>query len=286
MQESTDGNQFSSPDALRKPICLYFLIIRRLSKGREPGMTLSQLLEISILLFSIAGILVVSIYLRKNPAPRFRSNEAIKTLEKEINRVTESGSSLQVSLGNSAINTTQSASGLSGLNILKLISQKTIKADHPPLASAGDGSLFLLSQNVLRKTYQDANILQKYDPQSSQIPGVTPFSYAAGMTPFQKETDIKTNIWIGNYGPEIGLLVESGARQNSCNIGGSDQLTAQAVLFGTADAPLIGEDLFSTGAYLQSGVTHSASLIIQDILRMILIVGMIVGSILKLFGFV
>lgn len=249
-------------------------------------MTVRQVLEIAILLFSILGMLGISLSVQKGRNLRFRPIGSIKTLEKEINRVTEGGSSLHLSLGNSAVNTFQGASGLSGLSVLKNIAQKTMKADHPPVASAGEGSLFLLSQNVLHKAFQDANILQDYDPHSSQITGVTPFSYAAGMAPLQKDTDFKTNIWIGNYGPEIGLLVEAAARQGSCNIGGSDQLAAQAVLYGTSDAPLVGEDLFSTGAYLQNGSMHSASLVIQDSLRFLLILAILIGSILKIFGFV
>jgi hypothetical protein len=56
------------------------------------------------------------------------------------------------------------------------------------------------------------------------------------------------------------------------------------VLYAAAQEPLIGEELFAAGAYLGAGQTHTASLRVQDIMRWVLIVVIILGSLAKLGG--
>ena len=65
---------------------------------------------------------------------------------------------------------------------------------------------------------------------------------------------------------------------------GSDNLTAQAVIYASAQEPLVGEEMFSAGAYVESSPLHSASVTVQDILRWLVIAAMVVGALLTLVG--
>jgi hypothetical protein len=65
---------------------------------------------------------------------------------------------------------------------------------------------------------------------------------------------------------------------------GSDNLAAQAVLYATAQEPLIGEEMFAGGAYADSSPFHTASLTVQDILRWLAILVMLGGALLKMAG--
>jgi hypothetical protein len=79
-------------------------------------------------------------------------------------------------------------------------------------------------------------------------------------------------------------LADAAERVGSLTIGGSDNLPAQAVLFASTQEPLVGEELFAGGAYLQVNPIHTSSLIAQDILRWALIGFIIIGAALKLVG--
>jgi hypothetical protein len=89
---------------------------------------------------------------------------------------------------------------------------------------------------------------------------------------------------IGNFGPEAGLLTEAAERQNAVVIAASESLIAQAVLYATSPETLIGEELFAAGAYVQAGSIHSASLLVQDILRWFIIIALLGGAGLKMAG--
>jgi hypothetical protein len=79
-------------------------------------------------------------------------------------------------------------------------------------------------------------------------------------------------------------MVESAERENTSVIAASDNLSAQSVFYATSQDPLIGEELFAAGAYVGAGAAHEASLIVQDILRWLVIVAILIGSLLKLVG--
>jgi hypothetical protein len=117
-----------------------------------------------------------------------------------------------------------------------------------------------------------------------RITGLTPFSYAAGTLSFVEEEEIGANLLIGSYGNEVALITNAAERKEGMTLGGTDNLTGQAVLFATAQEPLIGEETYAGGAYLGTGRMHTSSLYAQDILRWMLIGLILIGAILKLIG--
>ena len=89
---------------------------------------------------------------------------------------------------------------------------------------------------------------------------------------------------MGDFGTESALLVEASDRENANLIAASDNLSAQAVFYASAQEPLIGEELFAAGAYVGAGTSHEASLNVQDILRWLIILAIIIGAGLKILG--
>jgi hypothetical protein len=99
-----------------------------------------------------------------------------------------------------------------------------------------------------------------------------------------RDENVSANVMMGNFGPEVALLVESAERVDTPTLGGSDGLAAQAVLYAASQEPLIGEELFAASAYLDAGAAHTASLSVQDILRWTLILILFAGAALKILG--
>jgi hypothetical protein len=56
------------------------------------------------------------------------------------------------------------------------------------------------------------------------------------------------------------------------------------VLFASTQDELIGEELFATSAYLGAGVSHRASLTLQDLLRWLVILTLLGGTVAKILG--
>lgn len=207
---------------------------------------------------------------------------AFQKLRRAIGLAIEDGQGVHLSLGNAKIYQANAASALSGLSTLERLAQLSIVSDQPPIVTSGSGSLSILSRDTLQAAYRSGSALAQYRPDLGRMTGPTPFSYLAGTMPVVHREKVYTNILIGNYGPEIALLCEAADRKGTFTIAASDALPAQAVLYATAQEPLIGEEMFAIPAYLKAGKFHRSSIQAQDFLRWVLIIVLVVGSILKL----
>jgi hypothetical protein len=221
--------------------------------------------------------------LRRKSPPAFREIPAFTRLRHAVGRVVEDGTRLHVSLGRGALATPQSASALAGLTLLRRLAELTSAGDQPPIATSGDATLAILSQDTLQAASQ-ASAQGVYDPTAGRLTGLTPFSYAAGAIPAIRDENISANVLMGNFGVEVALLTDAAERANTFTLAASDNLTAQAVLYASAQEPLIGEELYAAGTYVDAGPLHAASLTVQDILRWLIIIVILVGALLKLAG--
>ncbi len=243
---------------------------------------------------SLAGILVIVLALilmivfmlinRRTPWRGFRAIPAFSRLRQAIFLAVEDGSRLHVSIGKASLFSQQNASGLVGLSMLERIAQLSSISDRPPVATSGDGSFAILSQDTMRAAYRSNNAPELYEPDRGRLAGATSLSYTAGTFPAIFDENVSTNILIGSFGPEVALMADAARKKNSYLLAASDALPAQAVLYALTSEPLIGEELYAGGTYLQTNPSHAASLRTQDVLRWLVIVSILVGAVLKLLG--
>jgi len=211
-------------------------------------------------------LVIYALLIRKRPDRPLREIPAFARLGRSVGLAVEAGKRLHISLGYGGVNDVPGASGLVGLTMLQRIARA---------ASISD---------TLHSAYQAIRSESLFDPMYGQISGLTPFSYAAGTLPVIFDQQVSTTVLAGHFGSEVALIVDANERVGSHTLAGSDNLEAQAVLYASAQDPLIGEELYAGGAYLNAGLMHQASIRTQDVMRWVVILGILLGSMLKLFG--
>jgi hypothetical protein len=214
----------------------------------------------------------------------FREIPAFTKLRQAVGIAVEAGTRLHISVGRGGITGPESAPAFAGMTMLDRVARAASVSDRPPVATSGDGALTILTQDTLRGSYRALGVESHYDPTSGRVVGLTPFSYAAGALPVVYDEQIAANLLNGHFEGEVGLINEAAERKGSLVIAGSESITGQAVIYATASDPLIGEEAFTGGAYLGAGPMHDASLHAQDVMRWVLIVLILAGSVIKLFG--
>jgi hypothetical protein len=246
-----------------------------------------NLLYILGLLFVLAaaGLIIFFATARRNKtgAKLFRDIPAFDRIRKAIGLAVEAGDRLQVTLGWGNPLSTDFTSGLIGLTMLDRITRAASVSDRPPVATSGEGVLTILSQDTYRSANRALGGNPVIQPYLARMVGTTPFSYAAGTMPLFKDEQVSTIVAAGHFGPEIALIHDAADRKGALTVAGSENLSAQAVIYATAEEPLIGEEIYAGGAYLGAGNSHDASLRAQDILRMVVIGLLVVGSLARLF---
>jgi hypothetical protein len=233
----------------------------------------------------VAAILLLAfILLRRRTPAVLRRIEAFERLNRAVGLAVENGTRLHISIGRGNLFTTRGGSALAALALVRRLAERTSASDRPPVVTSGDASLAILSQDTLQSGYHAAGADEQYRYSTGRLTGLTPFAYAAGTTPVARDENVSTSVFLGEFGTEAALMVEAAERENSTIIAASDNLSAQSIFYATSQDPLIGEELFAAGAYTGAGSAHEASLNVQDILRWLVILAIILGSALKFMG--
>lgn len=221
---------------------------------------------------------------RKSVEYLFRSIPAFQKFQRAIGLSVEDGTRLHFSLGRGQVNAVESAVTFVGLRMLERVTRTISASDRPPVVTSGEGAITVLSQDTLQSTYRDLAEDAQYDPSAVLMPGPTPFAYAAGSIPIIADKKVSANLLVGHLGSEVALLTDAAERNNGVSLAGTDNLDGQAVLYAAADEPLIGEEVYVGGAYLQAGRMHEASVRTQDVFRWVVVTLLILGAVLKLLG--
>ena len=231
-------------------------------------------------------LFIVFLFVRRKTPAVFRRIEAFERLNRAVGIAVENGTRLHLSLGRGNLFSARGGSALAGLALLRRLSERTSVSDRPPIATSGDPTLAILSQDTMLSGYRAAGAEEQYRFSAGRLTGLAPFSYAAGTMPIARDEGVSASVVMGDLGAEAALMAEAADRENNSLVAASDNLSAQAVFYASAQEPLIGEELFAGGAYTGAGPSHQASLNTQDILRWLIIVAILAGSVLKLGGLI
>ncbi|MDW8325869.1 MAG: hypothetical protein RMK99_04820 [Anaerolineales bacterium] len=206
-----------------------------------------------------------------------REVETWKQLPNLIGAAVESGRRLHLSLGHGVLGQPDTATLLAGLNAVGQIATVTVVSDKPPVITTTDGATALLAQDLVRQAYRQQNAAEQYRDDVARVAGLSPLSFNGALTAVVRDEAVAGSIFIGSAGPEVVLLTEAGRQAGAPTFAGSDNIAGQAVLFAAADQTLLGEDVYSAGAYLGRMPAHIASLHTQDVMRWLIVGAMLVG---------
>jgi hypothetical protein len=241
---------------------------------------------IALLFFLIMALMILALTLlgrRAGARPRIlRRIDAFQSLPTTVGQAVETGRRLHISLGTGQVGLADTAVTVAGLTVLDQISAAAAVSDRPPVVTTSDGAAMLLAQDTLRSVYARQNALARYDPESAQVVGLTPVAFGAAQTTLPGDEAVAGAVLIGAAGSEAVLLAEGGQRAGVTTLAGADSVATQAMLYTTADHPLIGEEVFANSAYIGGQPSFIASLTAQDLARVfiagLIVIGVVVAT--------
>ncbi len=242
-----------------------------------------NLLGLLVLMLFVV-LLIVFIAVGDRWPVSFRRIRGYEALLKALERAVESGERVHLSLGTGSLIGTDSAAAFAGLVVLTEIAKMTSLSDRPAVVSTGDGAMAIVAGDTLRDAYREAGALDRYNPISARMLGPTPFSYVANIPILLESERVSANVLLGAFGAEGALTADFGERKQTFVMAGTEDIQSQALLYAVAEYPLIGEEVFAGGAYLDAGPAHKASLRVQDTVRFIIVGGILLGLLLNFLG--
>jgi hypothetical protein len=251
-----------------------------LMKMTDPALILSVIIVVALLL------LLTWVRLRRGQTLRLRPHAAYATLRYLMGRSVESGRRLHVTPGRADLHTAQGPASVAGLMALGELAAQSSDSGIAPVVSVGAATLLPAAQGTVRRAYETSGRLSEYHLRDTHFVAgeAYPFVYAAGATLLAQDAEVESSVTLGHLGAEIGLLAEAGRRRDTGQILGSDDPVAASVATAFTSNAVWGEELYAARAYLNESTQQLAGLHTQDLLRWIIVAGVLLVAALRLFG--
>ncbi len=225
---------------------------------------------------------------RRGILPALRPHAAYQALQQQMGRSVESGQRLHITPGQGELQSPQGPASVAGLGALAEIAAESSASGIAPLVTVGAGTLLPAAQGAVRRAYEASGRGAEFQPGDTHFlaDSAFPFVYAAGATLLVQQSDVGSNVALGHFGGELGILAEAGQRRDPEQILGSDDPTAAAVAAAFTANAVWGEELFAARAYLGREPQQLASLRTQDMLRWLIALIVLVAALLGALGIV
>lgn len=219
------------------------------------------------------------------------------TLTQLLTQSAETGRPVHVSLGVHGIADASTADTMAGLTTLEYIAERGVISEVAPIVTIANPTALPVAQDVLRRVYVRHGYAEEYDPARARFVAPTSgagtsitttagggMAYAAGTMQTLSQQPLSANVMVGRFGDEFLLLGETGAQQGVPQVGGTSIEQVMPLVQTTIDNPLIGEEIYASGAYLLKKPAHLSSLLAQDVARWLVVLAIVVIVVMKTLG--
>jgi hypothetical protein len=210
-----------------------------------------------------------------------RPIDAYRVLPEQAADAVESSNRIHFSLGSGALGESSSVSALAAVEVIYRLSERLAVSRQTPLITLSQPLTLPLAQDTLRRAYEFRRNMGHYRSSAAAWypQGARSLSFAAGAASLAADTDAHSSVLMGRFGVEMALLGESALRHDQGLIAHSDLPEGQAVAFAQADEVLLGEELYVAAAYLNGSPLERGGVVTLDVLRWLVIVGIIVAAV-------
>ncbi len=196
----------------------------------------------------------------------------------------ETGKPIHLGMGTGQLGGQGAAESLIALTVLTIVAERAADAAWPVFGTTADGVTLASALGILRNRMRPAGHSTLAQEDRIRFVGPDPFAYAAGVRQSVQDVKPLANVLLGQWGAEALWVAEASRTPDLPQIGGSTPPATSALLAVSLDETVIGEDLFAAGAYL-GRTAHLGSLAAQDLVRIIVILSIIAGVLLKSLGY-
>lgn len=240
--------------------------------GGGAGIIGGSLAALGFLVIAGAALIFLTIRIRSGREPDIRPLPAFDQLSGELGRAAEAGVPIHVGLGTGGLGGDQTLTSVAGLEVLEGIADAAVAYGVPPVVTVGDPTLLPLAQDVLRRAYIRAGIPNQYNPAVVRFVAPSPSAYALGVRDIVRRGQVRANVLAGAFQEEVALISQGAERQGLAQMAAADHLRAVGALYPADTLLAAGEELYAGGARLKGLPKYLASLRLQDWLRFLLVV--------------
>jgi hypothetical protein len=241
----------------------------------------------ALIILVVSGLMLAGMMIlrgRRGSTVLVRSLPAFRDLRDRIQEVAETGGAIHVAAGHGALDGQDSVVSLAGLQALEGVADAAVAYGVPLLVTVGDPTLLAVCQDVVRRAYERRGLAGSYDSTRIRYVAPTPLAYGAGAAYELSVEGVAVSVSAGVLGPEVSLIADAASRRGLPQLAALADAGAAGAMYGVTEELAIGEELFAAGAQTTESRPQLVSLLVQDVLRVNLVVVTLIAAVLALLG--
>jgi hypothetical protein len=243
------------------------------------NMTRVSVLWLTLLFFGAVLYFIASAQAGRKPF--VRRIPGVDAIEEAIGRATEMGRPVLYVPGITDIDDMQT---VAGLVILENVARITARYETPIRVPVTYPIPFTIAEEMVRSGYINAGRADQYDRDSVRFISPEQFAYVAAVTGMMLRDKPAAHIFMGAFFAESLLLAETGFSTGAIQVAGTANVHQLPFFVVACDYTLIGEELYAASAYLSGEAKLVGSLKGADLMKIVIIVLVVVGSLQESFG--
>jgi hypothetical protein len=240
---------------------------------------------VGMLLF-VSMILIAYYYMRRGKPPYIRRVAAIDAIDEGVGRATELGGTVIVSPGiaqNGMDDWT-----VAGLSVLSYVAGLAARNDLKLLVPLGGSdqsyAMVEIARDIVEGQYRLAGKPETFTIDNMPFLSGRQFAWATAYVGMILREKPALDVMVGTQWATAVYMSEVASNAGCMQISGTDYLSNVACLATTSDYIMIGEEQVAAGAYLSKDPVQLSSIRTQDLIKGLIIVLLIVGTIIVSFG--
>jgi hypothetical protein len=220
---------------------------------------------------------------RKRPF-HMRSIPGLQAVEEAVGRATEMGKPVFYSPGYADVAGTTAPPTLAGLNLMAHVGRLAARYNTRLVTTVGHANTYALATEILRNAYISEGKLDAYDLGNIYFTTDVQFAYTAASVGLIQREKPATAFLTGYFAAEAIVLAEATAATNSLSISGTTNYFQIPFFMAACDYTMIGEEFLAAGAFISNDPNLIGSIAGQDYLKIVAILTLFLGAVLKSFG--
>lgn len=191
----------------------------------------------------------------------------LNAIDEAIGRSTEMGRPVLMVPGLGSLD----AISVQALNIFAYVSRTAARFATPIRICCADAAVYTVAQEIIRDTYQQEGLIERYDLDSVRFISDRQFAFAAGVSGTILREQTAATFFMGNFYAESLIFAETANSVGAIQVASSTQLTQTPFFIAACDYVLIGDEFYAASAYLTRQPVLVGSLIGQDWSKLMII---------------
>lgn len=235
-----------------------------------------EIVNLFFIIIFFSTILYYTNLVKRGGDVYIRPIAGLGAVDEAVGRATEMGKPILFVPGLSSI---QDVATIAGLNILNKVAVKAAEYETPLFVPLRDFIVLPIAQEMVKEAYAEVGKEDSFNKDNVFFVSTNQFAYVAGVSGIMSRERPAANFFMGMFWAESLILTETGSMTGAIQIAGTDADTQLPFFITTCDYTLIGEELYAASAYLSKEPVLTATLKAQDLIKLILVILIILGTI-------